>query len=86
MLLPITRSLVCNRQSPVWCHAALLTRLPPCRRGGRRFDALLGEHSVYKVETIGDCYMVAGGLVFTDAQGYTSVMPSKVRQGQGGWN
>jgi hypothetical protein len=48
---------------------------------GRRFDALLGEHSVYKVETIGDCYMVAGGLVFTDAQGYTSVMQSKVRQG-----
>jgi len=35
----------------------------------QRFDMLLEDHdSVYKVETIGDCYMVAGGLVFTDAQ------------------
>jgi hypothetical protein len=54
-----------------------MSRVWPCR-----FDALLGEHSVYKVETIGDCYMVAGGLVFTDAQGYTSVMQSKVRVGR----
>lgn len=28
-----------------------------------RFDALTDEHHVYKVETIGDCYMVAGGLL-----------------------
>ena len=42
-----------------------------------RFDALLDEHHVYKVETIGDCYMVAGGLIFTDAQGYRAVQ-SKV--------
>jgi len=42
-----------------------------------RFDALLDEYHVYKVETIGDCYMVAGGLIFTDAQGYRAVQ-SKV--------
>jgi class 3 adenylate cyclase len=27
------------------------------------FDGLTDEHHVYKVETIGDCYMVAGGLM-----------------------
>ncbi|EFJ41642.1 guanylyl and adenylyl cyclase family member, partial [Volvox carteri f. nagariensis] len=26
------------------------------------FDQLVGKHQVYKVETIGDCYMVCGGL------------------------
>jgi hypothetical protein len=33
-------------------------------------------------ETIGDCYMVAGGLIFTDAQGFKTVLQSKVRQKQ----
>jgi len=27
-----------------------------------RFDALVGRHPVYKVETVGDCYMIAGGV------------------------
>lgn len=27
-----------------------------------RFDALLEHHPVYKVETVGDCYMIAGGV------------------------
>ncbi len=27
-----------------------------------RFDALLEDHPVYKVETAGDCYMIAGGV------------------------
>lgn len=27
-----------------------------------RFDALLGRHPVYKIETVGDCYMIAGGV------------------------
>ncbi|WIA42297.1 hypothetical protein OEZ86_008311 [Tetradesmus obliquus] len=43
-----------------------------------RFDDLLEAAGVYKVETIGDCYMVAGGLIFTDAQGFKTVLQSKV--------
>uniref|UniRef100_A0A383WI74 Guanylate cyclase domain-containing protein n=1 Tax=Tetradesmus obliquus TaxID=3088 RepID=A0A383WI74_TETOB len=43
-----------------------------------RFDNLLEAAGVYKVETIGDCYMVAGGLIFTDAQGFKTVLQSKV--------
>lgn len=31
-------------------------------------------------ETIGDCYMVAGGLIFTDAQGFKTVLQSKVQK------
>ncbi|PNW74300.1 hypothetical protein CHLRE_13g603350v5 [Chlamydomonas reinhardtii] len=31
-----------------------------------RLDALLDEFGVYKVETIGDCYVAAGGLMKTD--------------------
>ncbi|PNH07668.1 Olfactory guanylyl cyclase GC-D [Tetrabaena socialis] len=35
-----------------------------------RFDSLTDVFNVYKVETIGDCYMVAGGLVARDEDGY----------------
>ncbi|GIL81263.1 hypothetical protein Vretimale_1176 [Volvox reticuliferus] len=35
-----------------------------------RFDSLTDVYGVYKVETIGDCYMVAGGLVARDGDGY----------------
>ncbi|GIL53359.1 hypothetical protein Vafri_9036, partial [Volvox africanus] len=36
-----------------------------------RFDALLDTYGVRKVETIGDAYFVAGGLVFDDARSHT---------------
>ncbi|GIL53249.1 hypothetical protein Vafri_8897 [Volvox africanus] len=38
-----------------------------------RFDRRLDEFGVYKVETIGDCYMVAGGLVHEDEDGMVAV-------------
>ncbi|GIL80720.1 hypothetical protein Vretifemale_10030, partial [Volvox reticuliferus] len=38
-----------------------------------RFDAQLDMHGVYKVETIGDCYMVAGGLIREDHDGMAAV-------------
>ena len=31
-----------------------------------RYDTLLDRWGVYKVETVGDCYVVAGGLIQTD--------------------
>ncbi|GIL52244.1 hypothetical protein Vafri_8173 [Volvox africanus] len=38
-----------------------------------RYDALLDNYGVYKVETIGDCYFVAGGLMREDEDGMTVV-------------
>ncbi|GLI63336.1 hypothetical protein VaNZ11_006256 [Volvox africanus] len=38
-----------------------------------RLDTLLDVYGVYKVETIGDCYMVAGGLMIRDADGFMAV-------------
>ncbi|KAG2490286.1 hypothetical protein HYH03_011238 [Edaphochlamys debaryana] len=38
-----------------------------------RFDSLLDVHGVYKVATIGDCYVVAGGLIAEDADGMAAV-------------
>ncbi|PNH07109.1 Guanylate cyclase soluble subunit beta-2 [Tetrabaena socialis] len=35
-----------------------------------RFDGLVDLFGVYKVETIGDCYMAVGGLVARDEDGY----------------
>ncbi|EFJ43287.1 guanylyl and adenylyl cyclase family member, partial [Volvox carteri f. nagariensis] len=39
-----------------------------------RFDALLDIYKVYKVETIGDCFMVAGGLVAQDEEGWRTTI------------
>ncbi|PNH12807.1 Soluble guanylate cyclase gcy-31 [Tetrabaena socialis] len=39
-----------------------------------KFDELIDIYGTYKVETIGDCYMVAGGLVRTDGEGNKSVI------------
>ncbi|GIM15965.1 hypothetical protein Vretimale_18640 [Volvox reticuliferus] len=38
-----------------------------------RWDTLLGTYGVHKVETIGDCYFVAGGLFCYDADGMVVV-------------
>ncbi|GLI71393.1 hypothetical protein VaNZ11_016590 [Volvox africanus] len=38
-----------------------------------RFDSRLDEFGVYKVETIGDCYFVAGGLIYQDEYGMPAV-------------
>ncbi|GIL63946.1 hypothetical protein Vafri_17865 [Volvox africanus] len=38
-----------------------------------RFDSRLDEFGVYKVETIGDCYFVAGGLICQDEHGMPAV-------------
>jgi class 3 adenylate cyclase len=39
-----------------------------------RLDELTTAYGVYKVETIGDCYMVAGGLVTQDRAGMSTVI------------
>ncbi|GIM14304.1 hypothetical protein Vretimale_17187, partial [Volvox reticuliferus] len=36
-------------------------------------DAMLDKYGVYKVETIGDCYFVAGGLIHEDEDGMVAV-------------
>ncbi|EFJ40061.1 guanylyl and adenylyl cyclase family member [Volvox carteri f. nagariensis] len=38
-----------------------------------RYDQMLDEYGVFKVETIGDCYFVAGGLIQEDEDGMTAV-------------
>ena len=38
-----------------------------------RYDKLLDRWGVYKVETVGDCYVVAGGLIQTDQDGFGCV-------------
>jgi hypothetical protein len=43
-----------------------------------QFDRLVDVHGVYKVETIGDCYMVAGGLITMDDQGFKAVQQEEV--------
>ncbi|KXZ44776.1 hypothetical protein GPECTOR_62g891 [Gonium pectorale] len=38
-----------------------------------RFDSLCDIYGVYKVETIGDCFMVVGGLITVDEDGFKAV-------------
>ena len=38
-----------------------------------RYDTLLDKWGVYKVETVGDCYVVAGGLIQQDQDGFDCV-------------
>lgn len=45
-----------------------------------RYDQLLDAYGVYKVETVGDCYVVAGGLITQDEEGFAVV----ARQSTGG--
>ena len=39
-----------------------------------RYDTLLDTWGVYKVETVGDCYVVAGGLIEQDSDGFGCVV------------
>ena len=34
------------------------------------FDAMVSKHKVYKVETAGDCYIICGGLLDEDKEGF----------------
>ncbi|GFH32055.1 guanylate cyclase domain-containing protein, partial [Haematococcus lacustris] len=38
-----------------------------------KLDALLDKHNVYKVETAGDCYIICGGLLDEDEDGFQTV-------------
>ena len=40
------------------------------------FDGLCAKHRVYKVETVGDCYVVASGLMTEDADGFVTFCPN----------
>lgn len=42
------------------------------------FDDLVDQYNVYKVETAGDCYIVAGGLMHTNENGFLSVSGAPV--------
>ena len=37
------------------------------------FDELVDRYRVYKVETAGDCYIVAGGLIRVDSDGFVTL-------------
>ncbi|GIL93412.1 hypothetical protein Vretifemale_20814, partial [Volvox reticuliferus] len=41
-----------------------------------KLDALVDQYGVWKVETAGDCYIVAAGVVRQDADGFRSVVAS----------
>ncbi|KAG2496060.1 hypothetical protein HYH03_005979 [Edaphochlamys debaryana] len=59
------------------CHEIPATRVMEfLNRLYSRLDTLLDVYGVYKVETIGDCYMVSGGLMARDADGLMSVRAS----------
>ena len=38
-----------------------------------KFDDLATIYNVYKLETVGDCYIIIGGLMYRDSDGYISV-------------
>jgi hypothetical protein len=37
------------------------------------FDYLVEYHNIMKVDTIGDCYIVAGGVMESDGHGFYQV-------------
>ncbi|KAJ9531257.1 hypothetical protein QJQ45_006696 [Haematococcus lacustris] len=37
------------------------------------YDHLVDKHGVYKLETVGDCYVVVGGLMQKDAEGFVAI-------------
>ncbi|GAX76114.1 hypothetical protein CEUSTIGMA_g3557.t1 [Chlamydomonas eustigma] len=41
-----------------------------------KFDILCDHYGVYKVETAGDCYIVAGALMSYDHEGFVSINPN----------
>ncbi|GIM05972.1 hypothetical protein Vretimale_10384, partial [Volvox reticuliferus] len=45
-----------------------------------RYDKMLDKYGVFKVETIGDCYFVAGGLMHEDEDGMVAVRGEGTRQ------
>ncbi|KAG2439199.1 hypothetical protein HXX76_004562 [Chlamydomonas incerta] len=47
-----------------------------------RYDRMLDQHGVFKVETIGDCYFVAGGLIREDEDGMAAVRGRQQSQPQ----
>lgn len=49
-----------------------------------RFDALLDSHNVFKVETIGDCYVAAAGLQIKDKSKSQDKHSEKKDPGPGG--
>ena len=52
--------------SSLWAQLSLF---PVCRLF-TRFDKLVDHHRVQKVETAGDCYIVACGLLADDGEGF----------------
>ncbi|EFJ48065.1 guanylyl and adenylyl cyclase family member [Volvox carteri f. nagariensis] len=45
-----------------------------------RYDRMLDQYGVFKVETIGDCYFVAGGLMHEDEDGMVAAMLEAAKQ------
>ena len=60
---------ICAPPSMHGCHNPLLPS-PRFLRLFTRFDKLVDHHRVQKVETAGDCYIVACGLLADDGEGF----------------
>ena len=43
------------------------------------FDRLVEVHNIMKVETIGDCYIVAGGMLESGADGFYQVCGGRMQ-------